>query len=116
LEEKDAVKNIELPADPSVGEVRAGCNPFLAATFVSAAVDRLSRRYPRVVFRLVTAYVETLYRELTERSVDLLVARRFHAIADERLHHELLFDDSYSVWWARKVRRPGRARSSWLSS
>src|ERR1700748_1555203 len=70
-------KTVELLTDPSVGEVRVGCNPFLAASFVSAAIDRLSRCYPRVVFRLVTAYVETLYRELKERNVDLLIARRF---------------------------------------
>ena len=53
--------------------------------FVSAAIDWLSRRYPRVTFRLVTAYTETLHRELTERNVDLLIARRFGSIADERL-------------------------------
>jgi len=107
---RQTVKNIELLTDPSVGEVRVGCNPFLAATFVSAAVDRLSRRYPRVVFRLVTAYVEALHRELTERNVDLLIARRFSSIADERLDYEFLFDDSYSVVagaqnpWARRRR------------
>ena len=48
------LKNIEFLADPTVGEVRVGCNPFLAASFVSAAIDRLSRRFPRIVFRLVT--------------------------------------------------------------
>jgi DNA-binding transcriptional LysR family regulator len=105
---RQAVKNVQLLADPSVGEVRVGCNPFLAATFVSAVVDRLSSRYPRVVFRLVTAYVETLYRELTERNVDLLIARRFDAVADERLRYEFLFDDTYSAVvgaqnpWARR--------------
>jgi DNA-binding transcriptional LysR family regulator len=107
---RQTVKNIASLADPSVGEVRVGCNPFLAATFVSAVVDQLSRRYPRVVFRLVTAYVETLHRELIERNVDFLIARRFTSIADERLDYELLFDDSYSVVvgtqnpWARRRR------------
>jgi DNA-binding transcriptional LysR family regulator len=107
---RQAVKSIELLTDPSVGEVRVGCNPFLAASFVSAAVDRLSRFYPRVVFRLVTAYVETLHRELTERNVDLLIARRFSGIADEQLDYEFLFDDSYSIVvgaqnsWARRRR------------
>src|SRR5882762_10891577 len=61
---RQSVKTIEFLADPTVGEVRIGCNPFLAASFVSAVVDRLSRRYPRMVFRLVTAYVETLHSEL----------------------------------------------------
>src|SRR4029077_3519312 len=57
---RQAIRNIEFLADPTSGEVRVGCNPFLAASFVSAAVDRLSRCYPRIVFRLVTAYTETL--------------------------------------------------------
>ena len=74
---RQGVKNIEFLADPTAGEVRIGCNPFLAASFVSAVVDRLSRRYPRIVFHLVTAQAETLHRELSERNVDLLIARRF---------------------------------------
>ena len=91
------VKNIEFLADPSSGEVRVGCNPLLAATYVSAAIDSLSQHYPRIVFRLVTGYVETLHRELIERNVDLLIARRFGAISDDRLDYEFLFDDTYSV-------------------
>ena len=94
---RQTMKSIAFLADPTVGEVRVGCNPFLAATFVSAVVDNLSRRYPRVVFRLVTGYVQALHRELTDRNVDLLIARRSGPIADERLDYEFLFDDSYSV-------------------
>jgi len=77
--------------------VRIGCTPILAASFVSAVVDRLSRHYPRVVFHLVTAYLEPLRRELSERNVDLLIVRRFGPTADERLDFEFLFDDSYVV-------------------
>ncbi len=94
---RQAVRNIEFLADPTAGEVRIGCTPFLAASFVSAVIDRLSRRYPRMVFHLVTGYVETLHRELSERNVDLLIARRFGPIADERLGFEFLFDDSSVV-------------------
>ena len=107
---RQTVKNIAFLADPTVGEVRIGCNPFLAASFVSAVVDRLSRRYPRVVFRLVTGYVERLHRELTERSVDLLIARRSGPIADERMDFEFLFEETYSIAvgakspWARRRR------------
>jgi len=90
------VKTIESLVDPTVGEVRVGCNATLAASFVSVVVDRLARRYPRIVFRVVTAYVETLYRELAERSVDLLIARRSGSIADERLNFEFRFGDSFS--------------------
>src|SRR5712675_2045501 len=41
---RQGVKKIAFLADPTAGEVRIGCNPFLAATFVSVVVDRLSRR------------------------------------------------------------------------
>ena len=103
---RQGVKNIEFLADPTAGEVRIGCNPFLAASFASAVVDRLSRRHPRMVFHLVTAYGAALYRMLSERNVDLLIARRFRPTADERLEFEFLFDDSYVV--------AAGARSPWV--
>jgi DNA-binding transcriptional LysR family regulator len=107
---RQAVKNIEFLADPTAGEMRIGCNPFLAASFVPAVLDRLSRRYPRIVIHLVTATLETLYRELSERNVDLVITRRFGPIADERMGFEFLFDEHHVVVagvqspWARRRR------------
>jgi DNA-binding transcriptional LysR family regulator len=94
---RQTLKNIAFLADPSSGQVRVGSSALLAASFVSAVVDRLSLRYPRMAFRLLTGYVETLHRELTERNVDLLIVRRFGPITDDRLHFELLFDDLFVV-------------------
>lgn len=102
------VKSIEFLADPTAGEVRIGSTAFLAASFVSALVDRLSRRHPRIRFQLVTGYMETLYRDLSERKVDLLIMRSSGPIADERLHFEFLYEDCYVVAvgaknaWARR--------------
>jgi DNA-binding transcriptional LysR family regulator len=94
---RQGVKNIESLADPTAGEVRIGSTVLLAASFVSALVDRLSRRYPRMVFHLVTGYTDALQRELSARNVDLLILRSSGALADERLNFEFLFDDSYVV-------------------
>jgi DNA-binding transcriptional LysR family regulator len=94
---RQGVKNIAFLADPAAGELRIGTTTFLAASFVSALVDRLSRRYPRIVFHLVTGYTETLHRELAERNVDLLIIRGSGPIADSRYDFEFLFDDSYVV-------------------
>jgi DNA-binding transcriptional LysR family regulator len=93
---RQGVKSIEHLADPAAGEVRIGYNP-LSAGFVSTVVDRLSRRCPRIVFHLVRSPTPTLHRELTERNVDLLIGRRFGAIADERMDFEFLFDEPYVV-------------------
>jgi DNA-binding transcriptional LysR family regulator len=94
---RQTVKNIAFLTDPAAGEIRIGCHPFLAASFVSAVVDRVSRRYPRIIFHLVTTEADTLHRDLHERKVDFLIARRFGSIADERLGFEHLLDDSYVV-------------------
>ena len=108
---REGVKDIEFLTDPAAGEVRIGSNSFLAATFVSAVIKRLSQRYPRIVFHLVTAYeTDTLHRELSERNVDLLVARRLGLFTDEKFGFENLYNDSYVVvagvqnQWARRRR------------
>lgn len=91
------VKSIEFLADPTAGEVRIGSTADLAASFVSALIDRLSRRHPRIRFELVTGYIEALHRDLSERKVDLSFVRSRGPIADERLHFEFLFEDRYVI-------------------
>jgi DNA-binding transcriptional LysR family regulator len=94
---RQGVRNIEFLSDPTAGEVRIGCNPFLAPSFISAVVDRLSQRCPRIVFHLVTATADRLHHELSERNVDLLITRRFGPMVDERMGFEFLFDEPYVV-------------------
>jgi DNA-binding transcriptional LysR family regulator len=105
---RQGVKKIECLSDPASGEVRVGSGGFLGASFVSSVIDRLSRRYPRIVFHLLTAPSEQLQRELIDRSIDLFIAWRFDPITDERLDFDFLFDDSFVVAtdaqssWARR--------------
>jgi DNA-binding transcriptional LysR family regulator len=106
---RQTVKNIEFLADPTAGEIRIGSSPLLAATFVSAVIDRLSTRYPRIKFHLVTGLPETLLEGLRDRSVDLLIARKFGRITDERTHFEFLFEEpcvvavgAQSIWARRR--------------
>lgn len=104
------VSKIGFLADPAVGEVRIGSPPPVAASFVAAVIDRLSRRYPRMVFELLAAETEPLHRRLGERRLDLLVARPSAMSADRRLNCEILYQDSYVVAagaqssWARRRR------------
>lgn len=94
---RQTVKNIEFLADPAGGDLRIGCNAYLAATFVSGVIDRLSQLYPRIVFHLVATQTEALHRELSERNVDLLIAQRFGPFVEEHLGFEILYDDSRVV-------------------
>ena len=91
------VKEIEFLVDPTAGDVRIGCNPILATSFLPAVIDRLSRRFPRIVFHVVARQADTLHRELIDRNVDFLIARRLGALTDERLKFDVLFDDKEVV-------------------
>src|ERR1051325_3172354 len=93
---RQGVKNIEFLADPTAGEVRIGTSP-LAGHLVSTIIDRLSRRYPRIVFHVVATEMETLRRELSGRNVDLLITSRFGPVTHQQFDFETLYDDSYVV-------------------
>jgi DNA-binding transcriptional LysR family regulator len=104
------VKDIEVLADPSAGEVRIGTNANLGGSVVSAIIDRQSRRHPRVVFRLLILDPKSLHRELIDRNVDLLISQKYDQLEDEQLEFETLYNASYAVAagaqhpWARRRR------------
>jgi DNA-binding transcriptional LysR family regulator len=55
------VKDLEFLADPTAGEVRIVAPMAFAAGFVTAVIDRFTRRHPRVVCHLT---VDATYRTL----------------------------------------------------
>jgi DNA-binding transcriptional LysR family regulator len=119
---REGVKDIEFLSDPEAGDLRIGSIAPIAASFVAAVIDRLSLRYPRIVFHLVTESTDALHRDLRQRNVDLLIARRLSPPADEQQGFEFLFDDSYVVavgaqspWAARrKIALAELVNESWV--
>jgi DNA-binding transcriptional LysR family regulator len=107
---RQGVKDIEFLADPTAGEVRIGTTPPLAASFVSAVIDRLANRYPRIVFRVVVEGGEAQRRNLSERRLDLLVFRKSSIITDGQLSFETLFESPYVVAAGTKSPWIGRRR------
>jgi DNA-binding transcriptional LysR family regulator len=94
---RQGVKDIELLSDPSAGEVRIGSTAPLGASFVAAIIDRLSRRYPRMVFHIVSEDANSLIRDLDERKLDLLILRKIGPFAEDRQSFEVLYDNPYFV-------------------
>ena len=95
---RQGIRDIEFLANPTAGEVRIVTQSLLAAGLLPAAIDRLSRRYPGIVVRVIEANPSTLeFRELRERKVDLALARIPNAFTADDLDIEILFDDPHRV-------------------
>lgn len=95
---KQAVREIEFLADPTAGEVRIGCPESLMAGFVPAVIDRLARLYPKISVHVVVAQTgEQEFRELRERSVDILLGRLFKPLSADDVAVEVLCRDAFFV-------------------
>jgi DNA-binding transcriptional LysR family regulator len=92
-----SVKDIEFLADPTAGELRIGSITYLAASFITAVIDRLSVSYPRMNFNVLAGDTATLHRALTDRNVDFVLAQRFGAFSDEYVNFEKLYEERYVV-------------------
>src|SRR5262245_47654095 len=90
---RQGVKDIEFLSDPTSGQLRVGCSEYAAGGPVLAVIDRLTRRHPRMAFDVVTGPVLTLYRELSERRIELVITRLVEFADRENMLVENLFDD-----------------------
>src|SRR3569833_1457022 len=92
------VKDIEALAQSTAGEVRIACPEFLAGGLIPDAIDGFARLYPEIVCRVAETDATTLeFRQLQERSVDLMVARIPASFSDVVLFVEILFDDPHVI-------------------
>jgi DNA-binding transcriptional LysR family regulator len=95
---KQSVRDIESLGDPNSGEVHIGCTEPMAAGFVSAVIDRLSRQYPQMVFQLELCTTPAQqFHVLRERKCDLVVARMWAQASEPDLDAEVMFDDQVFV-------------------
>jgi DNA-binding transcriptional LysR family regulator len=106
---KQGANDIAFLADPTVGELRIGCTEWLAAGLVPMVIEKLSRKYPRIVFHVEHAHTATAdYHELRDRSFDLVVVRIPSPFAEKDLDAEILFEEPIFVVagagskWARR--------------
>jgi DNA-binding transcriptional LysR family regulator len=91
-----AVKDVAFLADPTSGELRIGCSDFAAST-VGVAIDRISRRHPRITFEVVSASAITLQGELKRRNIEGFVAIFEESLNKDDFEAELLYDDPLVV-------------------
>ncbi len=72
---RQGVQDLDFLSDPTAGELRIGATEPLATAIVAPVIDRLTRRYPRMTFHVVTGDSAALYPHLAARDVDFLISR-----------------------------------------
>jgi DNA-binding transcriptional LysR family regulator len=93
---RQGVQDIDFLSDPTTGEIRIGTTDPISVALVSPCIDQLSRKYPRMSFHVLASDTAGLYREVTERNVELAICRMLGPLPDE-LTAEVLFHDSLAV-------------------
>jgi len=95
---RQGVQEIKFLADPTSGELRLGCAEAIATGFVPAVIDRLSRKYPQLVFELQLGNTVTLQmRDLRDRNVELVVARTVSGLPQPDMEAQILFYEQMFV-------------------
>lgn len=106
---KQGIRDIEFLSNPTAGEVRIGAPESLMAGFVPAVVDQISKKYPNVFISVIAAQPgEQEFRELRERTVDLLLGRLFRPLSEDDVAVDVLCEDAFRIVagagsrWARR--------------
>ena len=93
-----ALRELDHLADPTGGEVRLGCMETLHAGLVSATMEALLGKHPRMRFTLESGQSPDLIGHfLAERLVDFVVARPYKLPLPPRVDGEPLFRDHMHV-------------------
>jgi DNA-binding transcriptional LysR family regulator len=98
---RQGVQEIDFLSDPTRGEIRIGTTDPIMRAIVAPVIDRLSRKYPQMFFHVVPGDTATLYRDVTERHIELAICRMIGRLPDE-LAAEILFHDAVAVMTAAK--------------
>jgi DNA-binding transcriptional LysR family regulator len=108
---KQGVEELEFLANPSVGSLRIGSTESIAAGMLPAILGHFCRKYPGIHLDIAQTVISTLhYRELRERSIDLLIGRIPTPFAEDDLDADVVYDDQ-NVVVAGRQSKWGRSRN-----
>jgi DNA-binding transcriptional LysR family regulator len=95
---RQAVKELEFLADPTIGEVRVAASTAMVGSLLPVVIARVYRRHPKFIIQVKeTVAGAALYAELRERKVDFVIGRSLQPLHDKDLSQEILFDDPLFV-------------------
>ena len=104
---KQSGRDIELLANPKIGELWIGCQESLLAAVLPPIIRRFSEDYPQVTLHVDDVPSPAVQlAELRNRKYDFVLARIVRPLLDEDVNVETLFNDQVVI--------AAGARSRWL--
>jgi DNA-binding transcriptional LysR family regulator len=95
---REGIKEIDFLNDPSAGEVRIGAHVAMLGGLVPAVIIRMRSKYPRLSVRVMQMLTSpTVYDNLRQRRVDLIIGRLLSSRLDKDVDMEILFDEPVFV-------------------
>lgn len=105
---RQASEEIAFLTDPQAGELRIASTEVWAAGLVPAAIDQLTRRFPKLRIRLEQGTAQHQFNLLRERRCELVISRLLTATPDSDIEMQPLFYEPLVVVagpqseWARR--------------
>lgn len=93
---RQGIEDIDFLSDPAAGQLRIGASEVVARSIVAQAIIQLSRRHPKMDFRVTIGDTAPLNRLLAERKIELAISRLADPIEPE-FGTTALFEDSLFV-------------------
>ena len=95
---RTSVSELENMSDPTVGELRVGCEENLSTGLLPTLIDGLTRRYPKLTFDVALGDPVILQqRDLLNRRVELAIMRIAPANLDQALEASVLCHDRMGI-------------------
>lgn len=94
---RQSVEEIAFLADPQAGELRIACTEVWAAGLVPAAIERLSKRLPRLRVRLEQGTALHQFNLLRERQCEIVISRLLTETPDSDIDMQPLFYEPLAV-------------------
>ena len=106
---RTSVSELESLSDPTAGELRIGCEENLSTGLLPTLIDRLTQRYPKLLFDVALGDPATLQqRDLLDRKVELAIMRIAIADLDQALEASVLCQDR--MWVVAGMNNPWARR------
>src|SRR5690349_2233069 len=89
-----ASREIEFLRDPGSGRVEVGCSESFMAGLLPTIIQKLSRSHPRIIVHAEYAeHATTEFRELRDRTMDLVIGRISERAGYDDLNVEPLYEE-----------------------